>query len=258
MNDKYQDSDSEELIDDDLILDTDLPEATDQYEYDSSDLSISSSSDYVEDMPKSSDDSDSPDYYDDEVENESESSEIAGEPDYYDDDYEDEPVEKSEPKQPKLDPEDPDYWLDERSEFDHILPKPKKAWKWWLIGAAAFLIIIGGLWVWFFRPYVDDAVKYGYIKSMERRGSLVKTFEGVLIPYREIGDPTPTYFEEIQFSVANDSLAARMKELMLARIPVKVGYEVYRHPILWKGSSPMLIIAADTADVNSILPPDYR
>lgn len=175
-----------------------------------------------------------------------------------DSDPEAEPERKPEPKPVKLDPEDPDYWMDEEPDFNHILPKPKKVWMWWAAGVLLLIAVIAGLWVWFLTPYTDGAVKYGYLKSMERRGTFVKTFEGVLIPYRELGDSTPTYFEEVRFSVDGDSLAAHMKGMMLNCIPVRLEYERYHTPLFWKGAETMVIVGADTADVSKILPPDYR
>lgn len=159
---------------------------------------------------------------------------------------------------PKLDPEDPDYWIEEESDIAAIIHKPRKAWKWWLSAVVTALLLIVGCWVWFMRPYVDEAVKYGYIKTMERRGSLVKTFEGVLIPYRELGDPTPFYFEEIPFSVESDSLAAQMKRMMLGCVPVRLEYKCYHKALPWKGEARMVVVKADTADQSKILPPEYQ
>lgn len=179
------------------------------------------------------------------------------EADFYSSDTETpEPAPK--PVKPRLDPEDPDYWMEEESDLERIMPNPRSPWKWWVAAAvAAFALLIGG-WVWFMRPYVDDAVKYGYIASMERRGSLMKTFEGVLIPYRELGDPTPTYFEPIPFSVESDSLAAGMKAMMLGCVPVRLEYKRYHCPLPWKGDANIVIVKADTADLDKILPPEYR
>ena len=178
--------------------------------------------------------------------------------DFFDNDTDPEPAKKPKPKPVKLDPEDPDYWIEEESEIARIMPKPKKIWKWWLAATLTLLSLFVAAWVWFFHPYVDGAVKYGYLKSMERRGTLVKTFEGVLIPYRELGDTTPTYFEEIRFSVEGDSLAAHMKGMMLECKPVRLEYKMYHTPLPWKGAEQMIITAADTADVRKILPPEYR
>lgn len=177
--------------------------------------------------------------------------------DFYDSDSGPVPVVKK-VKPPKLDPEDPDYWIEEESPLSGIIPNPRKKWKWWLAGSLIILAVITGCWIWYFRPYVDNAVKYGYIKSMERRGSIIKTFEGKIIPYKELGDPNPLYFEELQFSVESDSLAARMKRMMLDCVPVRIEYEKYHSPLPWKGESSFIIIKADSADVNKIIPPEYR
>lgn len=169
-----------------------------------------------------------------------------------------EPVVEKKSKSHVLDPEDPDYWIEEESEIENIIHKTKNKWKWWLGSVVALIVIILSAWIWFFRPYVDDAVKYGYIKNMERRGSIVKTFEGSMIPYKELGDPNPMYFQEIRFSVESDSLAAKMKRMMLGCVPVRVEYELYHASLPWKGDEKMIITKVDSADVNKILPPDYR
>lgn len=178
--------------------------------------------------------------------------------DFYDSDVDPEPEPPKKPKAPKLDPEDPNYWIEEESAISSILPKPRKKWKWWLAAIGVLLIAILGVWIWFFRPYVDDAVKYGYIRDMEHRGAIMKTFEGTFIPYKEIGDPNPLQFEIVQFSVESDSLAAEMKRMMLGCVPVRVEYELYRSALPWKGESRMIIIKADSADPSKILPPEFR
>lgn len=244
---QHKDTDSDELLDDELLLDDNNTETSGFHDdTDGQDLPLQSYD--VEKVAyvytDENDENDENDDNDDDF--------------YNDDDYEEEVKPAPKPRQPKPDPEDPDYWLDEQSEFDHIIPRPKKVWIWWTAAVVALLALLIGTWVWFFRPYVDDAVKYGYIKNMERRGTFVKTFEGVLIPYRELGDATPSYFEEISFSVDGDSLAAQMKRMMLDNIPVRLEYELYHQPLLWKGSSPMVIVGVDTADVRKILPPEYR
>ena len=177
--------------------------------------------------------------------------------DYFDSDDEPAPKVKKQ-RTPKLDPEDPDYWIEEESPIRSIIHKADNRWKWWLATAVGVLAFIIFSWIWFLRPYTDDAVKYGYIKNMERRGSLIKTFEGSMIPYKELGDPDPFYFREVKFSVASDSLAAMMKRMMLGAVPVRIEYEMYHYPLPWKGEEKMIIIKADTADPRKILPPEYR
>lgn len=275
-NQKYRDDDSDELWDDDLEISSGTRHDSD-HDHDS-DSDDAFDSGYESDPESESDsgiiDEEDSEYSDHDAEDEEMPHSSSGKrtlrkslfdfkrdeegDDFFNNDVAPEPAPKPKAKRVILEPEDPDYWMEEESEFAHIIPKPKKMWKWWIAGVFVILCAIIGLWIWFFNPYVDDAVKYGYIKSMERRGSVVKTFEGVLIPYRELGDPTPTYFEEIRFSVDGDSLAAQMKGMMLECIPVRLEYEVYHTPLFWKGAEKMIITKADTADVNKILPPEYR
>lgn len=177
--------------------------------------------------------------------------------DYFDSDDEPAPVKKI--KTPKLDPEDPDYWIEEdESPLTGIIQQTSNRWKWWLGGALTLIVLILFCWIWFLRPYTDNAVKYGYISNMERRGTLIKTFEGTMIPYKELGDPDPLYFHQVNFSVESDSLAAVMKRMMIGCVPVRVEYKLYHSSLPWKGDEKMIVIKADTADPRKILPPEYR
>lgn len=265
-------NDEDEILDDDLNLDDgsdQTPEHT---------LPVADDvTDNDEQHPEESDvdiltiDSDRPDYHPEKPLKNAQSGKerkrgffkIGDGDDATDDFYDAEPDEHkdSEPKvkTPKLDPEDPDYWIDEEeSPLETIFKKPHKKWKWWCAGITVASLLIGFAWIWLMHPYSDGAVKYGYLKHMERRGSVMKTFEGILIPYRELGDPTPFYFEEVRFSVEGDSLAAQMKAMMLGCVPVRLEYELYHSALPWKGAEKMVVVKADTADTSKILPPEYR
>lgn len=178
--------------------------------------------------------------------------------DFYDSESEPEPEPKKEKKAPVLDPENPDYWIEDEPEIPSIIPKGNSRWKWWVAIVAVFLALIVGTWIWMFNPHVDGAVRYGYILHMERRGSVVKTFEGVMVPYREIDDVSPLHFEKLRFSVASDTTAAKMKGMMLKGVPVRIEYKVYHTSLPWRGDEKTVVVKADTADVNKILPPDFQ
>lgn len=178
--------------------------------------------------------------------------------DFYDSESEQDPEPKKEKKTPILDPENPDYWIEDEPEIPSILPSGRSRWKWWLAAVAIFIVMIAAAWIWMFNPYVDGAVKYGYLKHMERRGTVVKTFEGELIPYREISEHTPVYMEDFRFSVADDSTAAKMKRMMLECIPVRMEYKVYHTSLPWRGDEKVVVVRADSADVDKILPPEFR
>lgn len=177
--------------------------------------------------------------------------------DFYDSDSEDAPVKKQ--PEPKLDPEDPDYWIEEsESTLNGIMPSPRRRWIWWMVAASAAIVMILTVWILYLRPYTEGGIKYGYIKDMEYRGTILKTFEGNMIPYKELGDTDPLYYTELPFSVECDSVAARMKEMMLGCIPVRIEYKEYRTSLPWKGEQKLIIIRADSADPRKILPPEYR
>lgn len=178
--------------------------------------------------------------------------------DYYESDAEPEPEPKPVKKTPVLDPENPDYWIEDEPEIPSIIPTGKSKWKWWIAAVTVLLVLIVGVWAWMFYPGVDGAVKYGYILHMERRGSIIKTFEGEMVPYREIDDVSPLHFEKFRFSVASDTTAAKMKGMMLKCIPVRIEYKVYHTSLPWRGEEKRVVVKADTADVNKILPPEFH
>ncbi len=269
-NDKYLDNEEEnDLWDDELEISSEPIHPAHDYTQDQS----FTPRDYSHEETQSSHDAEEEDFYSD-PEPDAEPEEAAparsrregffrkkddedeDDNDFFNSDEEPAPVKK--PKAPKLDPEDPDYWIEEESPLSTIIHKPRSSWKWQFGGVIVILGMLIFAWIWFLRPYSDSAVKYGYIKNMERRGSIIKTFEGTMIPYKELGDPNPLYFEELKFSVESDSLAAVMKRMMLGCVPVRVEYEMYHSPLPWKGEEKMIIVKADTAEPKNILPPEYR
>lgn len=176
--------------------------------------------------------------------------------DFYD--SEAEPEEKPKPKPQVLDPENPDYWIEDEPEIPSIIPQGRRRWKWILAAVSLPILVCLAAWIWMFNPYVEGGVKYGYLKHMERRGSLIKTFEGEMIPYREVSEHTPVYFEDFRFSVAADTTAARMKSMMLQGIPVRIEYDVYHTSLPWRGEHKVVVTGVDTADLDKILPPEFR
>lgn len=170
-----------------------------------------------------------------------------------------EPVEEPEqrPKKPVFKPDDPKYWDEEESEWSHL--QPRSRWRLWVIIGAAVIVLglVIGCWLRYFSPYIEDATQYGYVEHLERRGTLFKTYEGVLIPYRELMDTTKIYNRDFVFSVGNDSTAAFMKQAQLLNKPVRVAYKQYHASVPWRGSSKIIILDADTVPPERVVPPDF-
>ena len=99
------------------------------------------------------------------------------------------PEEPVKPKAPEPTPDTPDYW-EEESEWEHL--RPIRRWRsrlFIILTIVAAIIMVFG-YIWFFNPYVKEATQFGYIEELEYRGTIFKTYEGVMLPYKELHDTT--------------------------------------------------------------------
>jgi len=179
--------------------------------------------------------------------------------DYFDGpDIPDQPVKKKEPKGPELQPEDPEYWDQPESEWEHL--KPPRSRRFWLyvVAGAVAVTVISALYVRYFSPYVEGGTVCGYVEQIEHRGMVFKTYEGNLLPYKELKDTTRVYREDVRFSVPADSNAVMLKKMMFANRPVRITYEFYKGRLPWRGESNMIVTRVDTVDPRTILPPEFQ
>lgn len=168
--------------------------------------------------------------------------------------------EKKEEKKPRYTPEDPRYWEDEENEWEP-LPTPRRSLVRKLIlygGALLAIILLTVFYIRWFTPVVTDATQAGYIEKIQKEGQFLKSFEGRMLPYRELMDTARVYDEDFQFSTRNDTVAARLKMAELRGEPVRVTYKRYRHVLPWKGNTEVTVIAVDSVDPAKLLPPDRR
>ena len=63
------------------------------------------------------------------------------------------------PKKPSYRPDDPNYWDQEESEWEHLKPRPRLAMWLWIGGVVVLIALIIGCWFRYFSPYVDDAIQ---------------------------------------------------------------------------------------------------
>lgn len=167
------------------------------------------------------------------------------------------PEVKKEPKGPVYTPDDPRYWEQPESEFEHL--KPSNRWKlWgWVAGAGILLGIVLTIYFRWFSPYVEEATQYGYVENIERRGTVFNTYEGTILPYRELMDTTRSYTRDFIFSCPDPKVAVRLRQLQYANLPARVVYKRYHGALPWRGDSKIIIVRADTADPAKILPPEF-
>lgn len=179
-----------------------------------------------------------------------------------DDDKEDlfngfDPEEPKKPKEPVYSPDDPRYWDKEEGEWEHLRPASGRR-KFLALGivVAVIIFIIWLIWRLFLSPYAEDAVQYGYVDTVERRGDLFKTYEGVMLPYKNLHDTTRMYREDFIFSTS-DKLGATLREFQNSGRPLRVEYRTYRFPLPWRGESKTVIVRVDTVSPDSIIPADW-
>lgn len=178
--------------------------------------------------------------------------------DYFEADPDDLPKKEEEPKKPAAKPDDIDYWEQEESEWEHLKPGPRRAVWYYIGGVLALAVVLVLLWVRFFSPYVEDAVQYGYVESIEKRGVFFKSYEGMLIPYKDLMDTTRLYSRNFPFTAADAKVAIQLKKMQFAARPVMVTYRQYHATVPWRGSNKIVVTAVDTVDPHKILPPEFQ
>ncbi len=179
-----------------------------------------------------------------------------GEPDYFNSpDAQAENPKK--PKAPKYKPDDPRYYEgDDR--WDHLKPRRRTRFYLWLAVTGVIIAGIVALYIRYFSPYIEGATQYGYVEGIEKRGMVFKTFEGVLLPYKELMDTTRLYHRDFIFTAADAHIATELKRAQLRRQPVRVEYKRYFGTLPWRGSSQIIITHVDSVDPRRILPPEFN
>lgn len=157
------------------------------------------------------------------------------------------------PKEPRYPRTDPRFWQQPESPWEHLRPRTSRRRLAVLIGAgiAAFLLLWAA-YVWWFTPAVDDAVQYGYVEHVERRGYF-KTYEGTLLPYKSMHDTTRALEPLFTFS-ASEKSGQTLRQLQNSGKPMRVEYRTYRTAVPWRGESRTVITRVDTVSPDSILP----
>lgn len=181
--------------------------------------------------------------------------------DFFEKSPDDIPKKVKEPKQPTYKPDDPRYYDREEGKWDHLKPAPyQKGPIIWIVGGAIVaMCILVGMYVYFFSPQVQEASEYGYVDEIHKEGIMFQTFEGVLLPYKNLMDSTREYKGDFVFSTNNDSIATQLLRQHRKGRPVRVGYQVYRFKMPWRGNTKVIVTEVDTTiSPDSLLPFDRQ
>lgn len=167
------------------------------------------------------------------------------------------PEQKKEPKAPVYTPDDPRYWEQDESEFEHLRPGRRYMLWVWVAAAGVALGLILTVYFRWFSPYVEGATQYGYVESVERRGTIFDTYEGVLLPYKDLMDTTRSYGGDFVFTCADGDVAVKLRRMQYANLPVRVVYRRYHATLPWRGDSRIIVERVDSVDPLRILPPEF-
>lgn len=167
------------------------------------------------------------------------------------------PEQKKEPKAPVYTPDDPRYWEQDESEFEHLRPGRRYMLWVWVAAAGVALGLILTVYFRWFSPYVEGATQYGYVESLERRGTIFDTYEGVLLPYKDLMDTTRSYGGDFVFTCADGDVAVKLRRMQYANMPVRVVYRRYHATLPWRGDSRIIVERVDSVDPSRILPPEF-
>lgn len=179
--------------------------------------------------------------------------------DYFDgEDLPDEPKEEKAPKKPRIKPEDPRYWDEPEPTFEHLYPSRSRRMWIWIAIAGCLLGLCIAAYIHLFTPYAVNAVQYGYVDAIEQRGLVFKSFEGVLLPYKNLMDTTRAYEGDFVFSTVDTPSAVMLRKMQYSNTPVRIEYRQYRSIVPWRGDTKYLVMSVDSVDPSSILPPDRQ
>ncbi len=87
------------------------------------------------------------------------------------------------------------------------------------------------------NPYVTEARITGYVKAVEKRGMVFRTYEADLISEESLTDTTRVYSGNFTLSVPDDALAKKLQALQGTGRRVTIVYEKYYGTLPWRGAS---------------------
>lgn len=162
------------------------------------------------------------------------------------------------PKEPPIPSTDPRYWEREEDEWEHLRFLRLTRTRLIILGVA-LILLIAGIWVgcvWMFGTSKEQSVVFAYVDDVELRGSVIKTYEATLIPYKEIHDTTRVYREDFTLSLP-DAQGKLLQTYRDTGKPVKITYRTYHSAMPWRGENRRVAERIDTVNPATILPPEF-
>ena len=110
--------------------------------------------------------------------------------------------------------------------------------RWFIIGGISLLVVgvVTALWLRYFHPYIVSE-ESGVILKVKSESTFIKTYEVTMISEKFITDTTRAFKADFQFTVRNDSLAAKISQFQSTGRRLTVKYEEFKGMLPWRGES---------------------
>lgn len=102
-------------------------------------------------------------------------------------------------------------------------------------------LLAGAFAVRYYVPHTTETRTRGYLRQVEKRGLIFRTFEGEMITEDHLTQQDKVYRKDFTFSIPSDSLARMMQEMQCAGRMVEVTSKSYYGTLPWRGASTTII-----------------
>ncbi len=115
-----------------------------------------------------------------------------------------------------------------------------------IIAGTALVALLLVLWLWNHYGHVySESSEKGVVMKIEDRGTIFKTYEGLMMSQRIIHAPY-AYETDFEFSVTDHEVAHQLSMLAGSGMRVELHYKEYRGTLPWRGESTRIVTKIDT------------
>jgi hypothetical protein len=129
--------------------------------------------------------------------------------------------------------------------------------KFFTILLLVILVLVSVWFAWHFYWVFGEGVKAGQLNNFVKKGYVFKTYEGKLIQAGfQGGQPGSVQSNEFRFSVANDSVAAKL--MANSGKDFELHYKEYMGALPWRGTSVFIVDSVISMGDSKVLLTPYK
>jgi hypothetical protein len=129
--------------------------------------------------------------------------------------------------------------------------------KFFTIFLLVILVLVAVWFAWHFYWVFGEGVKAGQLNNFVKKGYVFKTYEGKLIQAGfQGGQPGSVQSNEFRFSVANESVAAKL--MANSGKEFELHYKEYMGALPWRGTSVFIVDSVISMGDSKVLLTPYK